>query len=128
MLAPDASTRELILANRIYQPPSRNALDFLGAPQRLSGFPQGRALKVLTAPHRRGRQDGGTRRRCATCAHSLGATLSTYAASPQLDDQHPIVVPQLDQDVSDVDGLVAVQRFLFATPRHRSALLAKRAF
>jgi anion-transporting ArsA/GET3 family ATPase len=84
LLAPDASTREEILANRIYQelssavagsqeftavaklyeldasgrfdaivldtPPSRNALDFLDAPQRLTGFLEGRALKVLTAP------------------------------------------------------------------------------
>ena len=31
-------------------PPSRNALDFLDAPQRLTGFLEGRALKVLTAP------------------------------------------------------------------------------
>ena len=84
LLAPDAATRDEILANRIYQelssavagsqeftavaklyelnasgrfdaivldtPPSRNALDFLDAPQRLTGFLEGRALKVLTAP------------------------------------------------------------------------------
>ena len=84
LLAPDAATREEILANRIYQelssavagsqeftavaklyeldasgrfdaivldtPPSRNALDFLDAPQRLTGFLEGRALKILTAP------------------------------------------------------------------------------
>jgi anion-transporting ArsA/GET3 family ATPase len=31
-------------------PPSRNALDFLDAPQRLTGFFQGRALKVLMRP------------------------------------------------------------------------------
>ncbi len=31
-------------------PPSRSALDFIDAPQRLSGFFEGRALKVLTAP------------------------------------------------------------------------------
>ena len=31
-------------------PPSRSALDFLDAPQRLTGFLEGRALKVLTAP------------------------------------------------------------------------------
>ena len=31
-------------------PPSRNALDFLEAPQRLTGFLEGRALKLLTAP------------------------------------------------------------------------------
>jgi anion-transporting ArsA/GET3 family ATPase len=31
-------------------PPSRNALDFLDAPDRLTGFLEGRALKVLLAP------------------------------------------------------------------------------
>jgi anion-transporting ArsA/GET3 family ATPase len=84
LLAPDATTREEILSNRIYQelssavagsqeftavaklyelnasgrfdaivldtPPSRSALDFLDAPQRLTGFLEGRALKVLTVP------------------------------------------------------------------------------
>ena len=83
-LAPDARTRDDVLANRIYQqlssavagsqeftaiaklydldvsgdfdlivldtPPSRNALDFLDAPQRLTGFFQGRALKVFLRP------------------------------------------------------------------------------
>jgi anion-transporting ArsA/GET3 family ATPase len=33
-------------------PPSRNALDFLDAPERLTGFLEGRALKVMTAPSR----------------------------------------------------------------------------
>ncbi|MDQ6806360.1 MAG: hypothetical protein M3065_15665, partial [Actinomycetota bacterium] len=46
----------------------------------------------------------------------------------ELDDQHPIIVPQLDRDVSDVAGLVGVQRFLFAAPHQRSALLADCAF
>jgi anion-transporting ArsA/GET3 family ATPase len=83
-LAPDARSRDDVLANRIYQqlssavagsqeftavaklyeldrsgrfdvlvldtPPSRNALDFLDAPDRLTGFLEGRALKVLLAP------------------------------------------------------------------------------
>jgi anion-transporting ArsA/GET3 family ATPase len=83
-LAPDAATRDEVLANRIYQelsgavagsqeftaiaklydldrsgefdvlvldtPPSRNALDFLDAPDRLTGFLEGRALKVFLAP------------------------------------------------------------------------------
>jgi len=83
-LAPDARTRDEVLANRIYQqlsnavagsqeftaiaklyeldasgdfdlivldtPPSRNALDFLDAPQRLTGFFQGRAVKVFLRP------------------------------------------------------------------------------
>jgi anion-transporting ArsA/GET3 family ATPase len=80
-LAPDAATREQILANRVYRglsdavagsqeftavakvhelaqagewdllvldtPPSRNALDFLDAPDRLSAFFEGRALHAL---------------------------------------------------------------------------------
>jgi anion-transporting ArsA/GET3 family ATPase len=83
-LAPDARTRDEVLANRIYQelssavagsqeftaiaklyeldregsfdmivldtPPSRNALDFLDAPGRLTQFFEGRALKVFLAP------------------------------------------------------------------------------
>jgi anion-transporting ArsA/GET3 family ATPase len=83
-LAPDESTRDDILANRIYQelsnavagsqeytamsklydldrdhdfdllvldtPPSRNALDFLDAPDRLTQFLEGRALQVFLRP------------------------------------------------------------------------------
>src|SRR5215212_2374706 len=83
-LAPDPSTRDEILANRIYQqlsnavagsqeytamsklydlhreggfdllvldtPPSRNALDFLDAPDRLTRFLEGRALRVFLRP------------------------------------------------------------------------------
>ena len=83
-LAPDARTRDEVLANRIYKqlsnavagsqeftaiaklydldasgefdllvldtPPSRNALDFLDAPERLTGFFQGRAIKVFLRP------------------------------------------------------------------------------
>jgi anion-transporting ArsA/GET3 family ATPase len=82
--APDAETRDRILANRIYQqlsaalagsqeymameklfeihaedrydllvldtPPSRNALDFLDAPRRLTQFIEGRALQVFMKP------------------------------------------------------------------------------
>jgi anion-transporting ArsA/GET3 family ATPase len=83
-LAPDESTRDEVLGNRIYQqlssavagsqeftavaklyelerdgdydlivldtPPSRNALDFLDAPDRLTQFLEGRALKVFLKP------------------------------------------------------------------------------
>jgi anion-transporting ArsA/GET3 family ATPase len=48
--------------------------------------------------------------------------------SVELDDEHPILVPQHARDVSDAAGLVAVQRFLFASRRERSALLAGEAF
>jgi len=228
-------------------PPSRNALDFLYAPQRLTGFLQGRALKVLTAPTgfaaaiaARGSGlvfsalrrvtgidlladlstffgvlssvvDGFAERatavaslladpattflivtspeptpveeaiffrRClaeagmpfgglvvnrlrvlarsrpaideASLAGDFGGDVELAARSVQalrdmralakrdatslrrltaeLDDAHPILVPQLDRDVSDMAGLVAVQRYLFATPRERSALLAEQAF
>jgi anion-transporting ArsA/GET3 family ATPase len=54
------------------------------------------------------------------------ASLRRLAA--ELDDEHPILVPQLDRDVSDMVGLLAVERHLFATPRERSALLAEQAF
>jgi anion-transporting ArsA/GET3 family ATPase len=83
-LAPDAASRDDVLANRIYQqlssavagsqefsavaklyeldrsgrfdvlvldtPPSRNALDFLDAPDRLTGFLEGRALRRFLTP------------------------------------------------------------------------------
>jgi anion-transporting ArsA/GET3 family ATPase len=83
-LAPDRTTAEEVLSNRIYQqlsnavagsqeftaiaklyeldqegdydllvldtPPSRNALDFLDAPRRLTGFFQGRAIKMFLRP------------------------------------------------------------------------------
>jgi anion-transporting ArsA/GET3 family ATPase len=281
MLAPDASTRDEILANRIYQelssavagsqeftavaklyepdvsgrfdaivldtPPSRNALDFLDAPQRLTGFLEGRALKVLTAPtgaaaklaarasgvvfsalrhvtgvdlpadlsafflvlsgvvdgfaeraravdqllsdprndlphHHLARagagrgghllppQAGGRRHafgglivnrlrvlaptepaidqrvltadlggdgelaaRSVRALRDLRALAQRDAASlgrlvAELDDEHPILVPQLDREVSDVAGLVTVERFLFAQPRDRSAMLSAQAF
>ena len=85
-LAPDAKTRDEVLANRIYQqlssavagsqeftaiaklyeldqeggfdllvldtPPSRNALDFLDAPGRLTRFFQGRTLRLFLRPGR----------------------------------------------------------------------------
>src|SRR5690349_5752199 len=85
-LAPDARTRDEVLANRIYQqlssavagsqeftaiaklyeldqeggfdllvldtPPSRNALDFLDAPGRLTRFFQGRTLRLFLRPGR----------------------------------------------------------------------------
>ena len=59
-------------------------------------------------------------------AHRDAASLRRLTA--ELDDKHPILVPQLDRDVSDMAGLLTVQRYLFATPRERSALLAEQAF
>ena len=48
--------------------------------------------------------------------------------SGELDGERPLLVPQLDPDISDVAGLVAVQRFLFASQNERTALLAENAF
>lgn len=228
-------------------PPSRSALDFIDAPQRLSGFFEGRALKVLTAPSgalaalaargsslvfpalRRvtgvdlladlgeffrvlgGVSDGFAERasavnrlladpattflviaspepapveeaiffrrrladagipfgglivnrlrvlaqgRAAVDERTLAAELggdhdlaarsvqalhdlrslarrdadSLQRLSDEIDDDHPILVPQLDRDISDVAGLAAVCRFLFATEGERAALLAEHAF
>ncbi len=281
LLAPDAATREEILANRIYEelssavagsqeftavaklyeldasgrfdaivldtPPSRNALDFLDAPHRLTGFLEGRALKVLTAPTgaaaaiaargsglvfsalRRvtgvdlladlstffrvlGGVVDGLAERASAVSRLLGDPATTFLIvtspeptpveeaiffrrrlgeagmpfgglvvnrvrvlahtapaidlsaltadlggdgelaarsmqaledmralarrdaaslrrlSAELDDKHPILVPQFDRDISDMAGLAAVQRYLFVPPRERSALLAEQAF
>jgi anion-transporting ArsA/GET3 family ATPase len=46
----------------------------------------------------------------------------------QLGDTDPIVVPHLDGDVHDVDGLVAVHRHLFASGPDRAAMLEAAAF
>jgi anion-transporting ArsA/GET3 family ATPase len=46
----------------------------------------------------------------------------------QVGDDDPIVVPHLDGDVHDVDGLVLVHRHLFAEGAQRSALLTEAAF
>ncbi len=43
-------------------------------------------------------------------------------------DDDPVIVPHLDGDVHDVDGLVAVHRHLFATGADRETLLAEAAF
>jgi anion-transporting ArsA/GET3 family ATPase len=43
-------------------------------------------------------------------------------------DADPIVIPQLDGDVHDVDGLVAVHRHLFASKAERKRLLADAAY
>jgi len=77
--------------------------------------------------------DGDLAARSVQALRDLRALARRDAASlrrlsAELDDEHPILVPQLDRDVSDVAGLVAVQRFLFARRRERSALLAEQAF
>ncbi|HYF26738.1 MAG TPA: ArsA-related P-loop ATPase [Baekduia sp.] len=46
----------------------------------------------------------------------------------EIGDEDPVLVPHLDGDVHDVDGLVAVHKHLFATDEERDALLAEVAF
>jgi hypothetical protein len=46
----------------------------------------------------------------------------------EVGDDDPIIVPHLDGDVHDVDGLVLVHRHLFAEGTERSALLSEAAF
>jgi anion-transporting ArsA/GET3 family ATPase len=46
----------------------------------------------------------------------------------EVGDDDPIVVPHLDGDVHDVDGLVLVHRHLFAEGAERSTLLSEAAF
>jgi hypothetical protein len=56
-------------------------------------------------------------------AHRDAASVHHLAA--ELDDEHPLLVPQLDREVSDLAGLVIVHPFMFAPPRERSALLRR---
>jgi anion-transporting ArsA/GET3 family ATPase len=46
----------------------------------------------------------------------------------EVGDDDPIIVPHLDGDVHDVDGLVLVHRHLFAEGAERNALLSEAAF
>jgi hypothetical protein len=46
----------------------------------------------------------------------------------EVGDDDPVVVPHLDGDVHDVDGLVLVHRHLFAEGAQRAALLREAAF
>jgi anion-transporting ArsA/GET3 family ATPase len=46
----------------------------------------------------------------------------------EMGDDDPIVVPHLDGDVHDVDGLAAVHRHLFASGEERAAMLEAAAF
>jgi anion-transporting ArsA/GET3 family ATPase len=48
--------------------------------------------------------------------------------SREVGDDQPILVPQLDGDVHDIDGLVAIHRHLFASPAERARLLEAAAF
>ena len=56
-------------------PPSRNALDFLDAPQRLTGFFQGRAIRMfLRAAGLSGTCSGAGRAWCSACCSASPAS------------------------------------------------------
>jgi anion-transporting ArsA/GET3 family ATPase len=55
-------------------------------------------------------------------------TESVARLTRELDEPDPILIPHLDGDVHDVDGLVAVHRHLFADARRRAELLEEAAF
>jgi anion-transporting ArsA/GET3 family ATPase len=59
-------------------------------------------------------------------AHRDSAAVEHLVA--HLGDADPILVPHLDGDVHDVDGLVLVHRHLFAVAVERTTLLAEAAF
>jgi anion-transporting ArsA/GET3 family ATPase len=59
-------------------------------------------------------------------AHRDAAALQRLTGA--IGDEDPILVPHLDGDVHDVDGLVAVHRHLFAPAADRAALLEASAF
>jgi anion-transporting ArsA/GET3 family ATPase len=46
----------------------------------------------------------------------------------EIGDEDPILIPHLDGDVHDVDGLIAIHRHLFAAAPERAALLEENAF
>jgi hypothetical protein len=76
----------------------------------------------------------------ATLAGKVARTLAEFRALAHRDaaavarlqrdlgEAAPIVVPQLDGDVHDVDGLVAIHRHLFAAADERETLLEAAAF
>ena len=70
-------------------PPSRSALDFLEAPQRMASFLDGRMIRLLSAPARAG---GRGLRRIATAGFSLFAkTVSTIIGGQLLADASAFV-------------------------------------
>jgi anion-transporting ArsA/GET3 family ATPase len=67
-----------------------------------------------------------TLREFRALAHRDAAAIERLAR--ETGDGQPILVPQLDGDVHDVDGLIALHRHLFASDAERSALLEASAF
>jgi anion-transporting ArsA/GET3 family ATPase len=67
-----------------------------------------------------------TLREFRVLAHRDAAAVQRLRAA--IGDQDPVLVPHLDGDVHDVDGLVAIHRHLFAQDGERARLLAEAAF
>jgi anion-transporting ArsA/GET3 family ATPase len=81
-------------------------------------------------------RDGGLEATLATRAAQTLADFRLLAARDtasierlrrELGDHEPFLIPQLDGDVHDVDGLVAIHRHLFASATERARLLADAA-
>ena len=69
-----------------------------------------------------------SRGRCASSACSPHATRRrSSGCGSEIGDDDPVLVPHLDGDVHDVDGLVLVHRHLFAEGAERAALLDEAA-
>lgn len=84
-------------------PPSRSALDFLDAPQRMAGFLDGRMIRVLSAPARAG---GRGLRRVVGGAVGLGAKAVSTILGGQL--------------LTDVSAFLAAFDTVFGSFRERS--------
>ncbi|QEC47682.1 ArsA family ATPase [Baekduia soli] len=67
-----------------------------------------------------------TLREFRVLAHRDAAAAARLIA--ELGDEDPILIPHLDGDVHDVDGLVAVHRHLFASAARRAAMLEASGF
>jgi anion-transporting ArsA/GET3 family ATPase len=67
-----------------------------------------------------------TLREFRVLAHRDAAAVQRLRAA--IGDQDPVLVPHLDGDVHDVEGLVAIHRHLFAQDGERARLLAEAAF
>lgn len=70
-------------------PPSRSALDFLDAPERLSSFLDGRFIRLLTAPARAGNRVG--RKAFGQVASSMASVMSKVLGSQVLADVQTFV-------------------------------------
>ena len=82
--------------------------------------PAGRARRP--AARRPGRAGG--RRTSTTTTCWRGATAATCERlGAELGDRPLLLVPHLDDDVHDIDGLLRVRRFLFASEAERERMI-----